>query len=64
MCRTNYHHNFHVKDGVRTYHDGVPDVIQVGEHQFVEQRVIQMWRDMMLVAWYVQLEVNSLLGVG
>ena len=49
---------------MRTYHDGVPDVIQVGEHQFVEQRVIQMWRDMMLVAWYVQLEVNSLLGVG
>ncbi|KAF8223574.1 hypothetical protein L208DRAFT_1517056, partial [Tricholoma matsutake] len=50
-CHTNYHHNFHIKNGVRTYYDGLPDVIQVGEHQFVEQRVIQLWRDLMLVSW-------------
>jgi hypothetical protein len=59
VCHTNYHHNFRVKDGVRTHYDGVPDVIQVGEHQFVERRVIELWRELMLVAWYVQ--VNSLL---
>jgi hypothetical protein len=52
-CHTNYHHNFHVNDGVRTYYDGIPDVIQVGEHQFVERRVVQLWTDLMLVAWCV-----------
>ncbi|KAF8223935.1 hypothetical protein L208DRAFT_1314334, partial [Tricholoma matsutake] len=38
-CKTNYHHNFRVKDGVRTYHKGIPDIIQFGEHQFAERRL-------------------------
>ena len=52
-CQTNYHHNFKVKDGVRTYYDGIPLIIQVGEHQFAEKRLIQLWITMMLVSWQV-----------
>ena len=34
-CKTNYHHDYSVKDGQCTYYKGVPDLLQVGEHQFV-----------------------------
>ena len=50
-CQTNYHHNFKVKDGVRTYYNEIPSIIQVGEHQFAEKRLIQLWITMMLVSW-------------
>jgi hypothetical protein len=53
-CKTNYHNNFRVTDGQRIYYDTIPDVIQVGEHQFVERRVIKMWRTNMNVAWYAK----------
>ena len=52
-CNTNYHHNFSVKDGLRTYYDGIPCMIQVGEHQFAEKRVIKLWISMMLLSWSV-----------
>lgn len=32
--------------------DGVPVFIQVAEHHFVETRVINMWINLMLTAWY------------
>jgi hypothetical protein len=51
VCNTNYHHNFHVKDGIRIYYYGVPDVVQIGEHQFAEKRLIQLWITLMLVSW-------------
>jgi hypothetical protein len=38
---------------MRTYYDGIPDVIQVGEHQFAERRLIQLWITLMLVSWQV-----------
>lgn len=50
-CNTNFHHNFHVKDGARKYYNAVPDVIQIGEHQFAEKRLIQLWITLMLVSW-------------
>ena len=50
-CNTNYHHNFRVQHGIRTYYDGVPDIIQVGEHQFTEERLLQLWITLMLVSW-------------
>jgi hypothetical protein len=51
-CSTNYHHNFAVSNGVRTYYGGIPKYVQVGEHQFVENAVIKMWISMMLVGWF------------
>ncbi|KAF8168554.1 hypothetical protein B0H34DRAFT_779819 [Crassisporium funariophilum] len=44
------------EDGVvpawATYYGGLPQYVQVGKHQFVEQRVIKMWISMMLVGWF------------
>lgn len=53
-CHINYHNNFYVKGGQRNYYDYrqcLPDIIQVGEHQFVECRVIESWKILMNVAW-------------
>lgn len=59
-CSTNYHHNFSVNTEFRTYYGGVPDLIQVGEHQFIEKRVVNLFIGMMLVAWYAYLDVQIL----
>jgi hypothetical protein len=37
---------------MRTYYDGLPEIIQVGEHQFVERKVINLWITLMMVSWY------------
>ncbi|KAF8814161.1 hypothetical protein BYT27DRAFT_7082804, partial [Phlegmacium glaucopus] len=50
-CKVNYHHNYHVYKGQRIYYDTVPDIIQVGEHQFAEQKLINLWISMMLLSW-------------
>jgi hypothetical protein len=50
-CNTNYHHGYSIKDKIRTFYPGIPDVVQVGGHQFVETRVVRMWRTLMLVSW-------------
>ncbi|KAF8547820.1 hypothetical protein OG21DRAFT_1599609 [Imleria badia] len=46
-CQTNYHHNFKVYQGRRTYYGGIPDMLQVGEHRFVERQVVEMWLTLM-----------------
>lgn len=50
-CNTTYHNNFAVQDQYRTYNHGVPRYIEVGEHQYVEDRLAKMWINYMLVAW-------------
>lgn len=50
-CHTNYHHNFAVRAGRRQYYGGVPEVIQAGEHQFVERRLVHHWIMQMLLSW-------------
>lgn len=51
-CNVNYHRNFYVHQGRRTYYGtGIPDIIQVGEHQFVERKVIELWITLMVVSW-------------
>ena len=60
-CSTNYHHNFSINAEFHTYYGGVPNLIQVGEHQFIEKRVFNLFIGMMLVAWYVYLNVWILL---
>jgi hypothetical protein len=56
-CKVNYHHNFWVKDGQCTYYDGIPNIIQAGEHQFVEHHVVELWINLMLVSWYVSMSI-------
>ncbi len=50
-CHVNYHHNFRVYQGKRTYYDTIPDTLQIGEHQFAERRLINLWIKMMLLSW-------------
>lgn len=42
-------------EGVRQYYAGqLPNVLQVGEHHFVERRVIDLWVHLILTSWYAQ----------
>ncbi|EDR02614.1 uncharacterized protein LACBIDRAFT_308276 [Laccaria bicolor S238N-H82] len=51
-CQTAYYHNYSVKNGMRNYYDGaIPEIIQVGEHQFVELKVLHMWRADTNISW-------------
>ncbi|KAF8811761.1 hypothetical protein BYT27DRAFT_7231609 [Phlegmacium glaucopus] len=52
QCLTNYHNNFSVCGGIRTYYAGIPSYVLVGEHQFVETRVVRMWTSQMLLGWF------------
>lgn len=58
-CATSYHANYLVNGGCRTYHPGIPDLIQVGEHQFVEAKPIETWQANMLFGWYALLLIHS-----
>lgn len=48
-CNTNYHHNYAVCGASRQYYSGVPQYIQVGEHQFVERKLAMHWIDLMRI---------------
>ncbi|KAJ7354118.1 hypothetical protein DFH08DRAFT_691424 [Mycena albidolilacea] len=50
-CNTNYHHNFSVQAGMRTYYGNKPTYIQISEHQFAERKLVGLWVSLMLVAW-------------
>lgn len=58
-CYTSYHNNYSVCDGQRMYSPGIPELIQIGEHQFVEVAVVKMWRTEMLFGWYVYLNFDD-----
>jgi hypothetical protein len=47
-----YLHYFNICEGIWTYYGGVPDLIQVGQHQFIENTLIITWVDLMLTAWW------------
>ncbi|KAG1722830.1 uncharacterized protein EDB91DRAFT_1034169, partial [Suillus paluster] len=46
-CHTNYHNNYSVQDGIRTYYGRMPAYIQVAEHQFVQRELVMHWMDLM-----------------
>ena len=50
-CKVNYHHNFRVHESRRIYYNKIPDILQVGEHQFAERKLINLWILMMLLSW-------------
>src|ERR1700722_2914027 len=50
-CKIDYHLNYYVRAGQRTYYDSMPEVIQVGKPRFIECRVVELWRTDMLLAW-------------
>ncbi|KAJ6525243.1 hypothetical protein DFH09DRAFT_936833 [Mycena vulgaris] len=50
-CHARYYPNYVVRDGVRIYYDQIPDAIQVGEHQYVERAVLNLFINLMLISW-------------
>ncbi|KAG1722148.1 hypothetical protein EDB19DRAFT_1835134 [Suillus lakei] len=49
-----YHHNYKVVGEDRIYYDfvdGLPDVLQVASHYFIDTRIGQLWKTMMHTAW-------------
>ena len=50
-CNTSYRNNYSVCRQVRSFYGGIPDFLQVGEHQFVARKLVEMWVNMMLVRW-------------
>lgn len=50
-CKSRYYPNYVVRDGIRTYYDKIPDAIQVGNHQYVEQTVLNLFINLMLISW-------------
>ncbi|KAJ7195626.1 hypothetical protein GGX14DRAFT_376784, partial [Mycena pura] len=51
-CQTNYHNNFSVHKGIQTYYAGIPSLIQIGEHQFAELKLVNLWISSMLLGWF------------
>ncbi|KIN93794.1 hypothetical protein M404DRAFT_170204 [Pisolithus tinctorius Marx 270] len=41
-CHCNYHHNYYVCDGWRTYYKGIPTFLQVSEHCCVEWQLVEI----------------------
>ncbi|KAF7305379.1 hypothetical protein HMN09_00790100 [Mycena chlorophos] len=50
-CNTNFHHNYAVNGGTRTYYPTLPTYVQVGEHQFIERKLVGLWISLHLTAW-------------
>ena len=49
-----------MSNGVRHYYPaGVPDIIEVTDHRFIETRVVQMWHIDMNVAWCISSLANA-----
>ncbi|KAG1869641.1 hypothetical protein F4604DRAFT_1584271 [Suillus subluteus] len=49
-CNTNYQANYSVNGAVRTYYRGMPQYIQVADHQFIELQLAMHWMDLMQIA--------------
>ncbi|KAF7322243.1 hypothetical protein HMN09_00001400 [Mycena chlorophos] len=50
-CHTRYYPNYSVKDSMRTYYTTIPETIQVGAHQYIERRVLDLFINLMLISW-------------
>ncbi|KAF6765823.1 hypothetical protein DFP72DRAFT_798441 [Ephemerocybe angulata] len=50
-CFINYHHDYSVHSGKRSYYRIAREVLQIGEHQFAEVRLIASWINLMMIAW-------------
>jgi hypothetical protein len=49
-----YYNNYTVSNGIRTYYGEIPSAIQVGEHQYIEKDVLDLFIGLMLIAWFVE----------
>ncbi|KAG2099283.1 uncharacterized protein F5147DRAFT_582715 [Suillus discolor] len=50
-CGIDYHHNYSVFKGERTYYEHQPDSVQAADHVFIEKSVIELFRTAMDFSW-------------
>jgi len=50
-CNTDYHCDYYMQNGIYCYYDGIPDVLQIGDHQFAERHLVHFWRLNANLAW-------------
>ena len=46
-CSTHFYHDYYVRQGRRHYYRGVPEVIQIAGHQFIETRLVSHFISLM-----------------
>ncbi|KAF7354501.1 hypothetical protein MVEN_01139400 [Mycena venus] len=53
VCHRRYHHNYYVhkESSLRTYYGGVPDVVQVAQHFFIESALLELFSNCMAFGW-------------
>lgn len=54
-CKTTYHLNYKVVGNERIYYDyvsGLPNVLQVSDHYFVDHKLADLWKMMMHTSWF------------
>ncbi|KAJ7118529.1 hypothetical protein C8R43DRAFT_1137271 [Mycena crocata] len=52
-CNRRYYHNYvvHKETSLRTYYGGVPDVVQVAQHFFIESALLELFTNNMVFGW-------------
>ncbi|KAJ7741865.1 hypothetical protein B0H16DRAFT_1323588 [Mycena metata] len=52
-CNIRYYHNYHVhkQTSLRTYYGGVPDVVHVAQHFFIESALLELFANNMVFGW-------------
>lgn len=52
-CNRRYYHNYYVhkQSSLRTYYGGVPHVIQVAQHFFMESPLLELFSNGMVFGW-------------
>ncbi|KAJ7708089.1 hypothetical protein B0H17DRAFT_971679, partial [Mycena rosella] len=52
-CNRRYYHNYYVhkQSSLRTYYGGVPNVIQVAQHFFIESALLELFANGMVFGW-------------
>ncbi len=52
-CQTRYHIDYNIQKSQRTYYGGVPDVIQVAQHFFIESSLLELFVAGQVFGWFV-----------
>ncbi|KAJ6494189.1 hypothetical protein C8R45DRAFT_927415 [Mycena sanguinolenta] len=52
-CHRRYYHNYyaHKQDSLRTYYGGVPAIVQVAQHFFIESALLELFANNMVFGW-------------
>ncbi|KIK35164.1 hypothetical protein CY34DRAFT_96614, partial [Suillus luteus UH-Slu-Lm8-n1] len=58
-CNTNYQASYSVNGAVQTYYRGMPQYIQVANHQFIELQLAMHWMDLMQIAYVFSLTSHT-----